>query len=123
MNARVLLKRSFLTDADVHGAPCPHARRDVDPRPSRTAIPGGQEHPLAIKEAAETEMASVLEEVAAYYAAMVEVLVLAFALAIFEAVTGPGPPPPLVRAPPLKPGPPPPCAATPPPPPPPPPPP
>src|SRR5215472_8333586 len=87
MNARVLLKRSFLTDADVHGAPCPHARRDVDPRPSRTAIPGGQEHPLAIKEAAETEMASVLEKVAAYYAAMVEVLVLAFAVAIFEAVT------------------------------------
>jgi hypothetical protein len=30
---------------------------------------------------------SVLEEVAAYYAAMVEVLILAFALAIFEAIT------------------------------------
>jgi len=32
-------------------------------------------------------MASVLEEVTAHYAAMVEVLVLAFALAIFEAIT------------------------------------
>jgi hypothetical protein len=60
----------LLTDADVHGTPRPHARRDVA---SRTAIPVGQEHPFAIKEAAESEMASVLEEVSAHYAAMVEV--------------------------------------------------
>jgi hypothetical protein len=63
----------FLTNADVNGTPRPRARRDVHPRPSRTATPVGQEHPFAIEEAAETEMASVLEEVTAHYAAMVGV--------------------------------------------------
>src|SRR6516162_4853779 len=84
----------FLADADVDGSPHPRARRDVDPRPSRTAVPGGQEYPLVIPEPAESEMASVLEEVTPDYA-VTEVAQVAFsdadtmfdAVTIFDAVT------------------------------------
>ena len=58
----------FLADANVDRTPRPRARPDVDPGPSRTAIPGGQVHPFVIPEPAEAEMASVLEEVTAGYA-------------------------------------------------------
>ena len=45
----------------------------MDPGPCGAVIPGGQEYPFAIKEAAKMEMASVLEEIAAHNAAMSEV--------------------------------------------------
>jgi hypothetical protein len=54
-----------LTDADVDRTPSPNARRDMDPHPRGAAAPVVQEHPLAVPEAAEAEVASVFEEIAA----------------------------------------------------------
>ena len=37
----------------------------MDPRPGRTVVPGRQEHPVAVEETTETEVAAMFEEVAA----------------------------------------------------------
>jgi hypothetical protein len=72
---RVRLVRSYvcLADADVNRTPSPDSGRDVHPRPGIAVIPGVQEHPFAVKETAEAEMASMFEEVAADHAAMSEI--------------------------------------------------
>jgi len=62
-----------LADADVNRPPSPSPRRDVDPRPGGAVVPRGQEHPIAVEEAAETEMPSVFEEVAANDAATLKI--------------------------------------------------
>ena len=62
-----------LADADVNRSPRPSPRRDVDPRPGGAVVPGGQEHPIAVEEAAEAEMPSVFEEVAANDAATLKI--------------------------------------------------
>lgn len=67
----VILRR--LADADVNRGPRPSSRRDVHPRVSRAVAPGVQEHPFAVKEATETEMPAVFEEVAAHDAATIEI--------------------------------------------------
>src|SRR6516165_6046340 len=77
--------KALLTDADINRSPRPSSRRDIDPGPSGTAIPVGQEYPIAVPEAAETEMTSVLEEVAAHYAVMVVAAFTTFA--VIEVVT------------------------------------
>jgi hypothetical protein len=64
-----------LADADINRPPRPHSRSHVDPRPCGAVIPGVQEHPFAVKETAEAEMASMFEEVAADDAAMSEIAI------------------------------------------------
>ena len=73
LRARPARSYVCLADADVNRTPSPGSGRDVYPRPGSAVIPGVQEHPFAVKETAEAEMASMFEEVAADDAAMSEI--------------------------------------------------
>lgn len=63
----------ILTNADVYGTPCPHVGRNMHPRECGAAIPVGQKHPFVVPEAAEAEVPSVFEKVAANDPAVPEV--------------------------------------------------